>query len=134
MTLPSAPPSFALTVLCCGCRTPLTTSMNVVEFICPFCQMPQRLPPMPSPPPLLLPPPPSVSPPQSQSPLPPAAKKRKHAMETSKLRKKRDDGSRKVKVPCSGCQVVFSVSASLKKFACPKCGVENPVEHEEINE
>ncbi|XP_072081067.1 protein FORGETTER 1 [Arachis hypogaea] len=135
MTIPSAPPPFALTVLCAGCSTPLTTSMNVVEFVCPACQMPQRLPPMPLPPL----PPPSVSPPQSQPPVPPAgaaAKKRKHATETSKLRKKQNggSGSSKVEVPCRGCKGVFSVPASLTKFACPKCGVENPVETEEINE
>ncbi|CAM0902689.1 unnamed protein product [Alopecurus aequalis] len=114
-----SPPAALVQVRCAGCRGVLAVAPGMTEFICPKCQMAQRLPPQ------LMPKPSSStpSPPNSSSapaiPAPPQPRKRAQAHGVDPT---------KIQLPCVRCQAVLNVPHGLANFRCPQCGVELAVD------
>lgn len=92
----------------------LTVAAGMMEFICPTCKLPQRLPPEMSPMPMPLPMP-------MPMPMPQA-----HGIDPSKIQ-----------IPCANCKAILNVPYGLPRFACPQCGIDlalDPTKFQEINE
>ncbi|OVA03143.1 zinc finger protein [Macleaya cordata] len=109
------PPPLPSQVRCAGCRMILSVAPGMMEFICPTCQLPQRLPPElmrnhhfhhQQPPPLsLLPPPPPPPPVQT------------HGIDPTKIQ-----------LPCAHCKAILNVPHGLSRFSCPQCGIDLAVD------
>ncbi|KAI5011295.1 hypothetical protein ZWY2020_013432 [Hordeum vulgare] len=124
-----SPASALIQVRCAGCRGVLAVAPGMTEFICPKCQMAQRLPPqlMPKPPPSFSPPsPPKSSAAPAPSPaLPAPPQPRKRASQTPQAH---GVDPTKIQLPCVRCQAVLNVPHGLANFRCPQCGVDLAVD------
>lgn len=100
--------SAGVQVRCAGCRVILTVTSGLTEFVCPFCQLAQMLPPE-----LMgkvLPKPPLSSP-------PPLHHVPAHGIDPTKIQ-----------LPCANCKAILNVPPGLARFACPQCGVDLAVD------
>uniref|UniRef100_R7W7P3 Uncharacterized protein n=1 Tax=Aegilops tauschii TaxID=37682 RepID=R7W7P3_AEGTA len=121
-----SPASALIQVRCAGCRGVLAVAPGMTEFICPKCQMAQRLPPQ------LMPNPSSStpSPPKSSAApaLPAPPQHRKRASQAAQTSQAHGVDPTKIQLPCVRCQAVLNVPHGLANFRCPQCGVDLAVD------
>jgi LSD1 subclass zinc finger protein len=130
---PSPPPA-PVQVLCAGCRGILAVAPGMTEFICPKCQMAQRLPPqlMPKPPSSSTPSPPTSS--AASAPAPPQHRKRSSQPQPQPQPQAHGVDPTKIQLPCVRCQAVLNVPHGLANFRCPQCGVDLAVDVSKLQE
>ncbi|XP_044320387.1 protein FORGETTER 1 [Triticum aestivum] len=123
-----SPASALIQVRCAGCRGVLAVAPGMTEFICPKCQMAQRLPPqlMPNPSSSTPSPPKSSAAPAPALPAPPQPRKR--ASQAAQTSQAHGVDPTKIQLPCVRCQAVLNVPHGLTNFRCPQCGVDLAVD------
>ncbi|KAL5731294.1 udp-glycosyltransferase [Ranunculus cassubicifolius] len=119
---PPPPPGLPCQVRCAGCRRILTVAPGMTEFICPTCQLPQRLPPemMTTTTATIQPHRPHHIPSQSPLTLPPLHVQA-HGVDPTKIQ-----------LPCANCKAILNVPYGLSRFVCPQCGIDLAVDPNKV--
>ncbi|KAI3945077.1 hypothetical protein MKW98_009881 [Papaver atlanticum] len=101
-------------VRCAGCKMILSVASGMVEFICPSCQLPQRLPPQ-----LLLM--------RNSS----NNNNSNHLQQLPPIQTHGIDPT-KIQLPCAHCKAILNVPHGLSRFSCPQCGIDLAVDLSKI--
>ncbi|RZC64949.1 hypothetical protein C5167_008643 [Papaver somniferum] len=94
-------------VRCAGCKMILSVASGMVEFICPSCQLPQRLPP--------------------QLLLMRNSSNNNHLQQLPPIQTHGVDPT-KIQLPCAHCKAILNVPHGLSRFSCPQCGIDLAVD------
>ncbi|KAF4389035.1 hypothetical protein F8388_026764 [Cannabis sativa] len=119
--LPAGVNTGTVQVRCAGCRSILTVTSGVLEFVCPSCKLPQMLPPelLSRPQKYVAPAASYTNPPFSSSSPPPQVPA--HGIDPTKIQ-----------LPCANCRAILNVPHGLARFSCPQCGVDLAVDLSKI--